>query len=162
MTSMTVEICGTDLPGRRCGPDLQGRMCENVHVGIKCRTDAVDLVPGDARSARWEFEVMVREDDDGGLDFRGQFVHGRRGERHLGLVWGTLAEDGTFDVFRGAKLRLADLDPSIVERALQSHGRLIARLGLTDECGYPRCASVRPPDVMWSAMAEPECGDRGR
>jgi hypothetical protein len=34
MTSVFVEIRGTDLPGRRCGPTLEGRMCENVHAGL--------------------------------------------------------------------------------------------------------------------------------
>ncbi|WP_369778185.1 DUF5990 family protein [Streptomyces sp. R33] len=30
-------------------------------------------------------------------------------------------------------------------------GRLLARLRLTDACGRPLCAQVRPPLVEWSA-----------
>jgi Family of unknown function (DUF5990) len=151
-TSLTVEIHGTDLPGRRCGPSPEGRMFEDIYVGIRYRADTRDLVPGDAPSASWEFEVTVRRDEDGAFDFTGPYVYGRRGERSVGLAWGTLTWDDDFDVFRAAKLRMADIDPAVVERALARNGRLVARLGLTDDQGHPRCASVRPPDVVWSAV----------
>jgi Family of unknown function (DUF5990) len=150
MSNVTVEISGTDLPGRRCGPNPEGRMYENVHVGLARRADTVELVRGDAPSARWAVDVTVRRDDDGALDFGGPFVHGRAGERSVGLRWGTLASDDTFEVFRAAKLRFADVDPSLVEQALAVGGRLVARLRLTDELGHPVCASVRPPRVRWS------------
>ena len=151
MTSLIVEINGTDLPGRRCGPSPEGRMYEDVHVGLARRGDTVELVRGDARLARWEFEVKVRRDENGTLDFGGPFVHGRRGERSFGLRWGTLAWDDSFDVFRAAKLRLSDVEAELIEHALSTGGRLVASLGLTDEDGYPVCASVRPPEVSWSA-----------
>lgn len=151
MTTMVVEIRGRDLPGRRCGPTPDGGSYENIHVGIVRRGETIELVPGDAPSARWQLEVTVRSGDDGTLDFGGPFVHGKRGERHLALRWGTLEDDGTFTVFRGAKLRFSDVDPSVLQRALRGGGRLVGSLGLTDEQGWPRCASVRPPDITWSA-----------
>jgi hypothetical protein len=151
MTTMVVEIRGRDLPGRRCGPSPDGGGYDNIHVGIARRADTIELVPGDAPSARWQLEVTVHRGDDGTFDFRGPFVHGRRGERHLGLRWGTVGGDGTFTVFRGAKLRFADVDASVVQRALRSGGRLVGSLGLTDAQGWPRCASVRPPEISWSA-----------
>ena len=92
----------------------------------------------------------MRRLEDGSFDFGGPFVHGRRGERSLGLRWVRGDEDQGFDVFRAAKLRLADLDSALVEAALASGDLVVARLGLTDAEGYPRCASVRPPDVAWS------------
>lgn len=150
MTSLIVEIRGSDLPGRRCGPSPDGGWLEDVHVGIAYRADTIGLVAGDAPLARWELPVTVRADQDGAYDFGGPFVHGRRGERTLGLRWGTLASDDTFVVFRAAKLRLSDLEASLVERALSSGGRLVCRLGLTDQHGFPRCATVRPPDLTWS------------
>jgi hypothetical protein len=149
MASLTVEIVGSDLPGRRCGPDPDGRWYEDICVGLARGKDTVELVRGDAPSARWAFEMTVRRLEDGEVDFGGPFVHGRRGERSLGLRWGTLAY-ADLEVFRAAKLRLSDLDPSLVERALRGGGRLVCRLGLTDDRGDPRCASVRPPDVAWS------------
>jgi uncharacterized protein DUF5990 len=149
-TTVPVEILGRDLPGRRCGPGLEDQMFEDVHVGLGQGADAVELVPGDAHAARWAFELQVRRGDDDTLDFRGPFVYGARGERAVSLRWGTLEWDNTFEVFRAAKLRLSDIDPALVEQAIETGGRLVARLGLTDEHGHPVCASVRPPDVTWS------------
>ena len=145
-----MEIHGHDLPGRRCGPSLTGGMYDNVHVGLAQRSDTVELVRGDAPSAQWSFEVTVRRTEDGALDFGGPFVYGKRGERALGLRWGTLARDDSFDVVRAAKLRLEDVEPELVERALAARRPLRAALGLTDDAGHPVCASVRPPRVTWS------------
>lgn len=150
VASMVVEIEGTDLPGRRCGPNPEGAWYENIHVGISRRSAAVDLVPGDAASATWRVDVTVKPVGDAGLDFGGPFVHGGRGERFLGLRWGAVGDDGTFQLFRGAKLRLSDVDLALVRQALLPGRRLIGRLGLTDAKGQPRCASVHPPDVQWS------------
>lgn len=147
---MIVEIHGNDLPGIRCGPAPDGSFYENIHVGLARGTETVDLFPGDATSARWAFEVSVRELDDG-VDVGGPFVHGKRGERAFGLRWGVPTGDGSFDVFRAAKLRFSDVDPSALREAMRSGGRLVGSLGLTDKKGWPRCASVRPPAVTWSA-----------
>jgi hypothetical protein len=147
---ITVEIRGSDLPGLACGPGPQGQMFTNVHVGLARKSETVELRPGDSDSVRWTFEITVRRSDDGRFDFGGPFVHGGRGERSLGLRWGTLADDDAFDVFRAAKLRLSDLDSELVEEAIRGGSRLVCSLGLTDELGYPRCASVRPPHLTWS------------
>jgi hypothetical protein len=152
MPIVAVEIRGFDLPGRSCDPPPGGERYENIHVGVARRAETVELVPGDAPSARWAFEIEVRSDDAGEFDFRGPFVLGRRGERHLGLRWGTLEEGGHFSVFRGAKFRLFELDPAFV-RAVIASGRLVVEVDLTDEDGYPRCATVRPPHVTWSAAS---------
>jgi len=146
---MIVEIRGSDLPGLRCGPAPDGSFYENIHVGLARRVETVDLVPGDAASARWAFEVTVRDLD--GIDVAGPFVHGKRGERHFGLRWGVPGDDGAFAVFRAAKLRFSDVDPSALRQAVSIGRRHVGSLGLTDEQGWPRCASVRLPVVTWSA-----------
>jgi Family of unknown function (DUF5990) len=148
---VAIEIRGTDLPGRRCDPEPGGHPYEDIHVGLARGTETVELMPGDAPSVRWRFETEVREGDDGTFDFRGPFVQGRRGERSLGLRWVTL-EDDELTVFRAAKFRLWELDPTLIRRAC-STGRLVATVSLTDDEGYPRCATVRPPHVSWSATA---------
>jgi hypothetical protein len=145
-----VEIEGTDLPGRRCGPDPDGVWYENIHVGIWCQRAASDLVPGDAETARWIFEMGVKVDEYGNLDFGGPYVAGPRDERYLGLLWLREIEDGKWDVFRGAKFRLYEMDRSVFEQAMRPGRRLVGRLGLTDDQGWPRCATVRPPVVLWS------------
>jgi hypothetical protein len=164
--TMTVVIEGSELPGRTCRPEPDGRGHENVHVALGGHSEdrpaiampgrpgmAIEPVPGDASAARWEMPVTVRRDDDG-YDFAGPYVRGVRDDRHLGLIWGDLPGDGTLRVFRGAKLRLVDVDPALIEQALRPGHKLIARIRLTDARGNPICARVHPPYLTWSAAAD--------
>jgi hypothetical protein len=163
--TMTVVIEGAELPGRSCRPEPGGPGNENVHVALGGRSEdraalamsnkpgmAIEPVPGDAPAARWEMPVTVRRDDDG-FDFAGPFVRGVRDDRHLGLIWGDLLADGTLQVFRGAKLRLVDVDPGLIEQAIRPGHKLVAKIRLTDARGNPICARVHPPYLIWSAAA---------
>jgi hypothetical protein len=93
--------------------------------------------------------VTVRR-GDAGLDYGGPFVRGDRTDRHLGLAWGDVPGDGTLRLFRGGKLRLADVGPGLVEDAMRQGRRLVARVRLTDSRGNPTCT-----DVQWSAERAP-------
>ena len=175
---LTVVIEGFDLPGLTCGPEPGGPVHHNIHValggpGAGRRSPAepggdrptlvmpgspglaFEPVPGDAPSARWEVTVTVRRDQDG-FDFSGPFVRGDRTDRNLGLAWGDVPGDGTLRVFRGAKFRLADVDPGLIEEAMRPGRRLLARVRLTDARGNPVCARVRPPAITWSAGLKPD------
>jgi hypothetical protein len=137
-------------------------MYEDIHVGLAHRTDTVELVPGDAPRAAWSFEVNVRHDDTGAIDLTGPFVHGTRGDRHLGLRWVTLTPEDELSVFRAAKLKIAHIDPSMLADAVRRHLILVAEVGLTDEHGHPICATIKPPLVVWHASegTGEEGGDR--
>ena len=165
---LIVRIEGFDLPGRSCRPGPDGSGYQNVHVGIRDdRADAAglvvpgcpwvvrELVPGDAASASWEMPVTIKRGPDQGnkgvIDFGGLFVRGDRSDRHVGLVWGEVPGDGTFRLFRGAKLRLTDIERPVVDRAWRPGFVLVAKVRLTDANGNPICARVRPPDIEWSA-----------
>lgn len=100
------------------------------------------MVPGDSPSARWTIEVEVVPTDSG-VDFRGPAVQGRRGERFVYLTWGDLDSDGTFTMFRRAKLMLGDVKPFVSATPPSHH--VTALIDLTDERGGPRCARLRPP-----------------
>jgi len=175
---LTAVIDGFDLPGLTCAPEPGGQVHRNINVALAGpRKDgrgrgenrpalvipgspwlATEPVPGDAPSARWEVPVTVRRDSDG-LDFSGPFVRGDRTDRHLGLAWGDVPGDGTLRLFRGAKLRLVDIDPRLIEEALRPGHRLVARIRLTDPRGNPVCARVHPPALTWSAEpAHPQPG----
>lgn len=146
---MEVRIVGVALPGTRCD-DGQNPAYENVHVGIQRRKDVIELVRGDAPSAAWDLTVDLAP-GEGGPDFRGPFVHGRRGDRFLYLSWGTVDGDGGFEMFRRAKLLLGRIAPELVRAAVRDGQRLVGTVRLTDGRGLPRCASV-PPDAMeWTA-----------
>jgi hypothetical protein len=137
-----VRIVGTDLPGATCGPapTASGRYAA-IHVGVQRVAEVVDLVPGDPDVAVWSFDVGVRKGR-----FAGPFVHGRGDERFVYLSWGELV-DGSFTMFRRAKLQLDALDPT----ACDGH-TVEGRLGLTDDKGHPLCASVRPPRITWTVL----------
>jgi hypothetical protein len=161
---LTVLIDGYDLPGLTCRPEPDGTGHRSVHVALSGKSKdrpalvvpdrpglAIEPVPGDAESARWELPITVRRDADG-FDFTGPFVSGPRDDRHLGLAWGDVPGDGTLRLFRGAKLRLVDVDPAIIEEAMRPGHRLVARIRLTDPRGNPVCARVHPPALTWSAQ----------
>ncbi len=158
--TLTMVIEGSGLPGRSCHP-VGGRRHENVHVALCGRApgrealtiperpmDAIEPVPGDATSACWKATVTVRRGEEG-FDFTGPFVRGDRSDRNIGLAWGDVPGDGTLRLFRAAKLRLADINPGLIEQALRPDHLLVASVWLTDTDGDPICARVRPPDVRW-------------
>jgi hypothetical protein len=130
VTRVRVRIVGTDLPGRMFEDHT------NVHIGVQCRREVVDITPADADTVVFEFEINAVDGD-----FRGPYVHGRRGERFLYLNWVDVGAGGTPTGFRRAKLQLDALAGPA--------GAVEAQLRLTDERGGPRCASVRPPHVRW-------------
>jgi hypothetical protein len=149
MGGVRIVIEGRDLPGRRF--DSAGVRMENVHVGVQLGKEPVGLVRGDMASARWEVDVLPLVDDVGRIDLRGPAVQGKRGERFLYLTWGDVGPDGSFAMFRRAKLMVSDIDRGLLEAAVETDGQLVAMIGLTDDCGGPLCARVRPPAIRWRA-----------
>lgn len=150
---MLVRIVGTDLPGRGPGAEAGRLRLGNVHVGVqragaRRQAEVVSRVPATAESARWELEVASRE-IDGLLDVGGPWVHGRPGARFLYLSWGAV-DGSSFAMFRRAKLLFGDIPTDLLRRAHEGAGVLVAELGLTGADGGPRCARVRPPDVVWT------------
>lgn len=147
---MRIRIEGTDLPGLRCGPspDRPGGYA-NIHVGVQRRNDPrswLDLQPADAESVAWEFEATTTE-RDGRVDVLGPWIQGGPGGRFVYLSWGTIGGSGGFEMFRRAKLMIADIDDATLRAAARA-GVLVGRLGLTDAKGNPTCA--RQTGVEWS------------
>lgn len=134
---MRVVITATGLPGRAWGT------YRHIHVALQVGRDPHDAVPADAASASWETEVQVIG-GEGGPDFRGPAVQGKRGERFLYLTWGEVRGD-SFHMFRRAKLMLADLGPGVTT-ATQALGAV----SLTDALGAPLCARAKPDQISWT------------
>jgi len=143
-----VVVRGHHLPGRSFVSD--GVPLANVHVALQERRDPVGLVRGDAARARWEADVRVVTDADGAVDFRGPAVQGKRGDRFLYLTWGDVADDGSFAMFRRAKLMLHRVDAALIAEAEGGAAPLVASVDLTDDHGCPRCARVDPPAISWT------------
>ena len=142
MGMLNIRIVGERLPGR----GVAGHT--NVHVGVQRGDEVVQLQPADAPSVKFTFGIVLREQDDGTLDFRSPFVHGTTGDRFFYLVWLDLADDGAPGERVGrTKLMLSALPGGLVT---PKTGSLEAYLSLTDAKGGPVLAAVRPPAVNWS------------
>lgn len=150
---MLIRVEGTDLPGRRRPGPAGSPGYENIHVAVQRRerpAELLDPVAADAATATWTLECTTTV-TPAGIDVKGRYVQGRPGERFIYLNW--IADDpvsGGSAMFRRAKLWL-DAVPADVLTAAVGSGLLVGRLGLTDAKGDPRCASVRPPQIVWSA-----------
>ena len=91
---------------------------------------ALDPVPGNSPSARWEAAVIVRSDANG-LDFSGPYVRGDRTDRNLFLAWGDVRDDGTLLLIRGSEFKLVGVDSRLVEDAMRPGRQLVAHIRLT-------------------------------
>ncbi|GAA0457785.1 hypothetical protein Aca07nite_70410 [Actinoplanes capillaceus] len=146
---MRMRIEGDELPGRSGAPQAEALRLGGVEVGVQRRGEVVDRVPVHADRAVWELDVDIRERDEGRLDVGGPWVHGRPGARFLYLSWGATG-DGSFAMFRRAKLMFGDIPGDLLRAALSGDRVLVGRLGLTDVDGGPLCARVRPPMITWT------------
>jgi Family of unknown function (DUF5990) len=147
MSALPLRIVGRRLPGRRFGEH------KNVHLGVQRGQEVVDLVPGDAVEAVFEFEVN-RSRTGGRTDFGGPYVHGRSSRRFLYLSWGEVGECG-FEMFRRAKLHLTRINVALIDQVAASGGVLEGILSLTDDAGGPRCASVPDSVITWRVLPTP-------
>ncbi len=153
---MQIRIEASEFPGNSCAPSPGSPDgYRNIHVGVQRRNrrdELLGLVPGGASSATWTVGCDAAR-SSGGVDLKGPYIQGPPGGRFIYLSWGTIDDDKRFTLFRRAKLWLDAIPPSVIEGALVS-GLLVGRLGLTDRKGNPLCATVRPPLIEWSAVAE--------
>jgi hypothetical protein len=143
----------TDLPIRILGRNMPSDWClahEVPHLGLSKAKEVVSVVPTTEPEAAFELTVdAVRKPD--GLDFRGPYVFGRKGERFLYLNWGRDTGEDWTSVKGGGriKLQLLTIDEQVVESTLAGGGVLVADLDLTGKGGGPVFASVRAPALTW-------------
>ena len=151
---MLIRIEGHDLPGTSCGPSPERPDGHHgIHVGVQAKNRPGELmgrVRVDVDSVTWELDAQPVSPD--GSDFRGPYVSGPPGARFVYLSWGVVDGQGTFEMFRRAKI-MFDGIPDEVLAAARTTGLLIGRLGLTDPKGNPTCAPVRPPLIEWRSAA---------
>lgn len=144
-SGLKVRIVGEHLPGISF-KGLKHR--EPVYVGIQNKKDVIELKRGDSREVTFDFNVGVLISRS--IDYHGPFVFGTKGKRFLYLSWVELRPDGSYEMFRRAKLHLSVLKSAEVRNALSKGLILEGKLDLTDESGGPLCASVLPPRIRWS------------
>lgn len=118
---MLLRIEGYDLPGRQCGPGPNFPGAGNVHVAVQRKdksAELLDVQPGDAASVSWDLACESFTDSDGVLTLRGRYVQNRLGGRFVCLSWGEVGPDGTFKMFRRAKLLLSGVEPDVMATAV--------------------------------------------
>ena len=113
-------------------------------------SELLGLVRADAPAATWDLECKAGESADGALEFTGPYIQGDPGRHFIYLSWGVVEDDGTFVMFRRAKIMLDSVPADITRRAVDT-GILVGALGLTDEKGNPVCAAVGSSAIEWSA-----------
>jgi Family of unknown function (DUF5990) len=152
--TVSFRVVGTDLPGLKYGRSSGASVDrEPVYLGIQRRDEVVDLVPGNAPRAVFNFSVDVESNQGKGLDFRGPFVHGKKGKRFLYLSWGELAADGSFSMFRRAKLPLSAIKSEDLVGSLSSASPAVeGSLDLTDEGGSPLCGTAAARRLSWKVL----------
>ncbi len=119
-----------------------------VVFGLQSKRGVEDPAPA-TRSAEFVTEIEVRT-SGAGIDFVGDHVHGRRGDRFVYLSWGV--PDGTepFVMFARAKIMLADIPPDLLVDAIEQDRPLRAELQATSSRGQPASGTIGPPAILWS------------
>ncbi len=149
---LSIRVICSDLPGTEFDDEAKGLHYRNVHLGIQSGENVIEAVSGDSATAEFEpvFRVAPLGSSSGELtNFTGPFAKGTRDQRFFYLTWGELAQGGFFRMFRRAKIHLSHLPWKQVEKSVKENKPIEVRLSLTDRCGWPLCASVKPPYVRW-------------
>ena len=89
---------------------LDGEPLHNVHVPCRSARSRSTWSAATPTTRRWDVSVRAVV-EDGSVDLRGPAVHGKKGERFLYLTWGNVRPDGSFVMFRRAKLMVGDIPP---------------------------------------------------
>lgn len=141
---------------RLVGEGLQGPGGDDpdsLQVGIQRKAEVVDLVPWTAPTATFSLSAEVIATDSGEPDFRGPYVHGKRGDRFLYLSWGEVDREGSFGMVQRMKIKLGSLDPPLIERALATGATLQGTFPLANQAGNPSSGTVKPEFIAWTVVS---------
>lgn len=89
----------------------------------------------------WTTPITLKPLPDGGVDFAGPAVSGKRGERFFYLSWSSRNLHGR-DRFRRTKIQLRELTPDQIAGLLKRGGTITARVSALARDGGPACATV--------------------
>lgn len=139
---ITIQLRCRNFPGRSFETH------NHVHLGVQRKEDIVEGTPGDADYKVFNLPVFIQEKTDGTPDFKGDFVHGKLGDRFLYLVWFDM-KAGRNVMFRRAKIKLQHLTWEDINPALSGQTSITAEMFLTDKKGGPVCASLKEENIRW-------------
>lgn len=140
---ITIQLRCHSFPGRRFDS------FENVHLGVQRKQEIVEETAGDAGYKVFDLPVFFDKNKAGMPDFKGEFVHGKLGDRFLYLVWFDKKAEGNV-MFRRAKISLQHLAQTALQTAIDTGLPIVAEISLTDRKGGPVCAGLK--GVVWTAL----------
>lgn len=121
-----------------------------VFGAVQIRRDVEQITPlGDGpMELTAEFEIVASAAADDGVDFRGPYVQGKRGDRFVYVSWGLADDPDDFGMYRRAKVILDEIPTALLDGS-----DLVASIQGTSADGGPVCARVRPESVAWTRDA---------
>jgi hypothetical protein len=148
---LTVEVVCHNLPGS-CFKDSHNPddgVREPIYLGIQKGDEVIEAVPGDRKQVIFRPTFRVTKQPDGSPNFLGPFAKGTPQERFFYLSWGVKDKNGSFAMFRRAKIHLNHLTWNQVSKAVSSNRPLSVRIDMTGKNGDPICASIRKDRADW-------------
>ena len=123
-----------------------------VRLGVQRGQEVVDDVAAEADQEEVVFDLPIQvamSPRTGTTDFKGPFVHGKRGARFLYLCWGE-RQGERWEGFRRAKVPLGNLNPVLLEQASRAGAVIETTLDMTDRRGGPVAGSFHDDEIAWS------------
>ncbi len=140
ISELTVLIRCHDLP------DAQFNEYSSVRLGVQCKQDVEQDVPGDSETALFKFNIEIKYVESE-VDFRGPYVHGPKGSRFLYLTWGERIT-GVWQMFRRLKIHLSSISMDTLFN-IENGNMLEASISMTGRDGTPKCGSVSSTELTW-------------
>lgn len=138
-TAVTITIIAIDPPFERQ---------HGVLFGLQSTRSVDDPLPA-SESTEFRVHVEVRS-NHGVVDFAGDHVHGRRGDRFIYLSWGVADQSGTFVMFARAKIKLGDIPPDLLALSIEQRHDLQADVQATNAHGEPASGTINAPAIRWT------------
>ena len=144
---LTIEVVCRNLPGIRFEDQHPGGIAyEPVHLGIQKGEEVIEAVPGNRKQAIFRPTFKIGKQPDGSPNFLGPFAKGTPQQRFFYLSWGVMHEDGSFKMFRRAKIQLNHLTWE------QISGKRPVKLiigSMVGRDGGPVCGSLKANQLNW-------------
>ena len=121
---------------------------DGVLFGLQSRHVVDDPLPA-STTTEFHTTIDVVRTANSGVDFVGEHVHGRRGDRFIYLAWGIPDPTEPFVMFARAKIKLGHIPADLLSVSVNSGQPLIAELQATNPKGQPASGTIKPSSIDW-------------
>ncbi len=121
---------------------------DGVLFGVQSRHHVDDPRPA-CVTTEFHTAIDVAPTVNSGVDFAGEHVHGRRGDRFIYLAWGMPDPTEPLVMFARAKIKLDSIPADLLDVSVMNGQPLIAELQATNPKGQAASGTIKPPTVDW-------------